>query len=54
MYLYVSSMVGEIWYPGRHHDALYDDVISTPPFKFSLANQKAQLTDSANQSAPPI
>ena len=49
-----SSMVCEIWYPDRHHDALYDDVISTLPFKFSLANQKSRSGYSANQSAPPI
>ena len=48
-----NSVVGEIEYPSRHHDALYDDVINTNPFKFSLANQKAQFTNSSNQSAPP-
>ena len=39
--LSISSIVGEIEYPYQHHDALYDDIISTHPFKFSLANQKA-------------
>ena len=40
-----SSMVGEVEYPYRHHDALYDDIISTHPFKFSPAKQKAQSTN---------
>ena len=50
----MSSVVGEIEYPYRHHDASYDDIISTHPFKFSLANQKARFTIPSNQSAPPI
>ena len=49
-----SSMVGGIDYPYQHHDALYDDVIGTHLFKFSLANQKARFTKPSNQSAPPI
>ena len=49
-----SSVVGEIEYPCRHHDALYVDVIGTHPLKFSLANQKALFPDPSNQSAPPI
>ena len=47
-------MVGENGCPYRHHGALYDDVISTYPFKFLLANQKARFTNSANQSTLPI
>ena len=34
----------------RHHDALYDDIISAHPFKFWLANQKARYTNLANRS----
>ena len=52
--MYESSMVGEIEYPYWRHDALYDDVIDTHPFKFLLANQKAWFTNPSNQSAPPI
>ena len=43
-------MVGEIEYPYRHNDALYDDVIDTHPFKFSLANQKARFTNPSNRA----
>ena len=39
--LFISSMVSENGCTDRHHDALYDDIISAHPFKFWLANQKA-------------
>ena len=37
----VSSTVSEIGCTHRHRDVLYDDIISAHPFKFRLANQKA-------------
>ena len=49
-----SGMVGENGSPYRHHGALYDDVISTHPFKFLLANQKARFTNLTIQSTPSI
>ena len=45
-----ECMVGENGCPYRPQCALYDDVISTHLFKFFLANQKAQFTNSTNQS----
>ena len=48
-----SSTVYEIGCTHRHHDVLYDDIISADPFKFRLANQKAWYINSANQSPHP-
>ena len=54
MPLHLRSMVGEIECPYQHHGALYDDVINAHPYKFSLANQKAQFPNLTNQSTPSI